>query len=389
VSCSLPLTSTLAPESALPPAAAPARPLSVLHVVNGEYYAGAERVQDLLALGLPQFGCRPGFVCVKPGRFAKDRRSAETPLVSIPLRHPWDRRAVRAIAELVQSAGYDLLHAHTPRSAWAALSAGRITGRPVVYTIHDLFLGQVETLAQRLANHYTIRRLRQAAMVIAVSPEGYRLAERLRLGKSRGLVLNGVPAAGRLAERGTPDEWTLGTVALIRPSKGIEILIRATARLRDRGRKVKTVVVGPFHTPQYEREIRQLVHSLGAAGVVELAGFSGDVPAHLRTFDLFVLPSVGPEGLPMVMLEAMAHGVPVIGSDVPGIGDVLRDGIDGRVVRAGSTRALADGIDDFLLGRCDWQAARRAVFRRHRDEFSDQRMARETAGIYRMVAGAM
>lgn len=381
------MISTLAPTIDLPSADASFRLLKVLHVVNGEYYAGAERVQDLLALNLPELGCLPGFVCVKPGRFAEARRSKNVPLVSIPLGHPWDKRAIEAIAELVRSEGYDLLHAHTPRSAWAALSAGRIAGRPVVYTLHDLLLDQAETPARRLFNRYTIRRLRQAAFVMAVSPEGYRLAERLRLGKSRGLVLNGVPAAGSLVDRPAPSEWTLGTVSLIRPCKGIEVLIRATARLRDRGRKVKTVIVGPFHTPEYEREIRDLIDSLRVAEAIELAGFSDDVPAHLRTFDLFILPSVGPEGMPMVMLEAMAHGVPVVGSDVPGIGDVLRDGIEGRVVRAGSDRALADGIEDFLLGRCDWQQARHAVLRRHREAFSDKRMARETAGVYRMVAG--
>ena len=177
----------------------------------------------------------------------------------------------------------------------------------------------------------------------------------------------------------------MGTVCLIRPCKGIEILIRAMARLRDRNRRIKSVIVGTFYTPEYEQEVRALIESLGIADSIHLAGFSNDVPAYLRTFDLFALPSVGPEGLPMVLLEAMAHGLPTIGSNVPGIGDVVRDKLDGRVVPPCDDLALADAIDDFVLGRSNWTAIRREVHRRHQAEFSVERMAHEMAEVYRTV----
>ncbi len=56
----------------------------VLHVINGEYYSGAERVQDLLALRLPAFGYQVEFVCLRPGLFPQARAAAETPLVAPP-----------------------------------------------------------------------------------------------------------------------------------------------------------------------------------------------------------------------------------------------------------------------------------------------------------------
>ncbi len=54
--------------------------VSVLHIINGEHYAGAERVQDLLGQQLPNFGYQPGFACLKAGQFAAMRKSADTPL---------------------------------------------------------------------------------------------------------------------------------------------------------------------------------------------------------------------------------------------------------------------------------------------------------------------
>ena len=85
----------------------------------------------------------------------------------------------------------------------------------------------------------------------------------------------------------------------------------------------------------------------------------------------------------MVLLEAMAHGLPTIGSNVAGVGDVVRDKLDGLIVPPGDHLALADAIDDFVLGRCNWPAIRREVRRRHQAEFSVERMAREMAGVYR------
>ena len=57
----------------------------VLHVINGEHYSGAERVQDLLGLQLPQFGFEVGFACVKPDRFPTTRQSAQSRLYRTPM----------------------------------------------------------------------------------------------------------------------------------------------------------------------------------------------------------------------------------------------------------------------------------------------------------------
>ncbi len=62
------------------------RTLRVLHVVNGEHYAGAERVQDWLALSLPKLGIDVAFACVKPNRFPIARRCQSTPLTPVPMR---------------------------------------------------------------------------------------------------------------------------------------------------------------------------------------------------------------------------------------------------------------------------------------------------------------
>ena len=203
------------------------------------------------------------------------------------------------------------------------------------------------------------------------------------------LILNGVPAARPGFQRTQPGDagevsrWNLGTVGLIRPCKGIEVLIRAVASLRRRGCPAAATVVGTFYTEQYQREIMELVQQLGVGDLIDFVGFSNDVPAQLENFDLFVMPSVGPEGLPMVLLESMAHSLPTIGSAVAGVGDVVRPGVDGLLFPPGDAEALADAVESFICGEVDWLSMSEAAYDRHANEFSVQRMASEFAKVYR------
>src|SRR5690349_15366957 len=79
----------------------------VLHVINGEDYAGAERVQDRLALQLPTHGFEVGFACLKPGRFARVRQSQGAPLYEFPMRNRFDVRPVLQMARLIREESYE------------------------------------------------------------------------------------------------------------------------------------------------------------------------------------------------------------------------------------------------------------------------------------------
>src|SRR5262245_14853943 len=107
----------------------------VLHVINGEHYSGAERVQDLLARQLPQFGYEVGFACVKPARFPAARETKSAALVELPMRGRFDVRVVGQLVELVRGGDSKLLHAHTTRSAMVSCLAAPQTGVPLVYHV--------------------------------------------------------------------------------------------------------------------------------------------------------------------------------------------------------------------------------------------------------------
>src|SRR5208337_4438560 len=110
---------------------------------------------------------------------------------------------------------------------------------------------------------------------------------------------------------------------------GLEVLLEALSQMRDRGLPVRLRAVGSFETPEYERHVRQLAGQLNLDSMIDWAGFARDIDGELARMDLFVLPSLFGEGLPMVVLEAMAAGLPVVATAVPGLPEAVRDGVEG------------------------------------------------------------
>jgi len=374
-----------------PPTGGRKKPIRVLHVINGEFYAGAERVQDLLAGQLPDFGVEVGLACVKPVEFPKVRQNREVPLFQVPMRGRFDLRPVGQLVKIVRREGYQLLHAHTPRTALIAGLVALITRVPLVYHVHSP-ASRDSTHRWRNRINAFIERI-SLIMASALIPVSHSLGAHVQgLGFSDrkvSVVPNGVPCRQPRDERPAGARvWTLGTVALFRPRKGIEVLLEALAILKAQGVPVRLRAVGGFETPEYEREIRELATRLGVADAVQWTGFTRDVDGELARMDLFVLPSLFGEGLPMVILEAMAAGVPVVATRVEGVPEAIRDGQDGLIAEPGDPRSLARAITRVVRGEADWSEMRASALRRHADRFSDRSMAAGVADVYRRVLAA-
>ncbi len=371
-----------------PHASAEEQTRRTLHVINGEDYSGAERVQDLLAMRLPELGYKVAFACVKPDRFANAYEAKATPLYETPMRARFDLRPAWTLARLIRQEGFCLVHAHSPRAALVGSLAARLAGVPLVHHVH----GQtaVDTVAwwRKWINAVAERAsLSNAGAVIAVSESAaeYMCAQGVAAAKVH-VVPNGVPSPPMLPERPRPKKpWVIGCVAMFRPRKGIEVLLDAAARLRDRGCPIRLRMVGRFQFPSYEAQIRQHVKALKLESLVDWVGFTTNVHAELREMDLFVLPSVLAEGLPMAVLEAMAWGVPVIGTRVAGTLDTVRHGHDGVLVDPGSADQLATAIEQFVHGHWNWDSLRREAYNRQVERFSDRSMAQGVAQVYERV----
>jgi glycosyltransferase involved in cell wall biosynthesis len=131
----------------------------------------------------------------------------------------------------------------------------------------------------------------------------------------------------------------------LKAPKDFLTLVRALARLSEGGFEALLVGDGPDRG-----EVEAEIVKLGVEGRVKLAGERSDVPALLADSDVFVLSSRS-EGLPVSVLEAMAAELPVVASDVGGLGELVVDGETGLLVPSGDPAALAEALGRLLDDR--------------------------------------
>jgi glycosyltransferase involved in cell wall biosynthesis len=236
------------------------------------------------------------------------------------------------------------------------------------------------------ANAWLERRvLRRAAAVIAVSPSVGRFLRGHGLPQPT-VIPNGVPERANLRPRFAPRAVPiLGMVALLRPRKGLEPLLEAAALLKQQGQHFKLRIIGRFETAEYEQQIHALAAQLNIAELIEWRGFRSPIQPELDELDLLIFPSVLPEGMPMVVLEAMSAGVPVVASRVAGVTDIVLNGEQGLLVEPQHPEQLARAVTRVLGDHELWRTLRENGLAHHAAKYSDTMLARQTATLYRKV----
>ena len=361
----------------------------ILHLINGEHFSGAERVQDLLALQLPEFGYEVGFACLKPEKFPRVRQS-DTELFEVEMKSKFDFKIMSRLFEIVREGNFEAIHAHTPRSLLIGGFVAKRVKRPLIYHVHSPVGRDSNKKFRNKFNTFMEKRsLKRVEKMICVSNSLCNYMEELGHDKQKlAVVQNGVPVVNDLPERSAPQgTWTIGTMALFRPRKGTEVLLKAIAELKSKGLDVHLRAVGPFETPEYKTEVLHLAQSLGLAESITWTGFQKNINRELQQMDAFVLPSLYGEGLPMVVLESMACGVPVVASRVEGIPEAIRDGVDGLIFEPGSESDLADKLGSLISAPAKWPEMRANAIERQRAHLSDVSMASKNAKIYDEVLG--
>jgi glycosyltransferase involved in cell wall biosynthesis len=302
---------------------------------------------------------------------------------------PFDLRWMRRIRVLAEELGPDVVHLHLPYVGALGRIALRGGGRPIVYTEHNLW-SSYRPLT-RLANAMSFG-MNQAVIAVSgavqreifASLAGRRAADRVRV------VQNGVSVDEvRREANAQSHSWVksvvthpaYGTVSHLRLSKGVDVLIRASLRVRSELPTAMGYVVG---TGEDTRRLDGERRALNAP--IQLLGTRNDARGLMDAFDVFVLPS-RVEGLPVALLEAMALGKPIVATPAGGVSEALTNGESGLIVDIGDEVGLADAIVTLLkdpdLGRCLGARAREVV----QLGFSAETMAQSYLDVYRTVLG--
>lgn len=360
--------------------------LRVLLAVDDLRIGGAQDQVVGLAAALAARGHRVVLVCTEAGGPSEVRLAeAGVPVVVLGRRHVAKRLSVSfalRIARMARAGGFDVVHAHVHAASMAAALGGPLVGVPVVVTEHSM-----ASWRGRVACAYSRLLYRRCALVLAVSPQiRHRLCTRDRVARARvrvvGTALFG-PATAPLAEMDarTGVGPVVGVVARLRPEKGVEVFVRAASLVAHAHPDVTFSIVGDGD--QRDR-LEGLAAGLGLGARMRFHGERADGAGAVAAADVLCVPSLT-EGAPLVVLEAMAAGVPVIASAVGAVPDQLDGGRAGILVPPGDVSALASALDGLLADAYERDRLACLGRRRLRELGSADQVTREVEAAYRAV----
>jgi len=352
-------------------------------VISGEI-AGGQLVALQLAHALRERGDAALFVSPDRGPFTQRAEGEGFRVAIADVGRVHRVPGAFALARLLRAEHVDVLHTHTLAAA-NVLSrlAARAARVPVVSHLHieNHFRSSTRALL-RGADNATAR---LCVRLVAVSEETRRAYERQGYPQRIDVVYNGVALDGSSnhsirSELGLPDGAPLiGEVGRLCDVKGQRELIQALAHVPE----ATAVFVGADleQGGRFQRELEEVADALGVRERIVFAGRRSDVGAVLAELDVFALPS-WTEGLPLVVLEAMARRRPVVATPVGGTAEVVVDGETGLLVPPRDPDALAAALRRLLA---DADLRRRlgdAGYDRVREHFSVETMTRRMLALY-------
>jgi len=376
-------------------------PVRVCHFASGDLWAGAEvQVVTLLEALRPFPDLELSALLLNSGRMADELTLRGIPVTVYDESRLGIARLLLAVTNHLKRIRPHILHSHGYKGHIVGALAGKLSHDPLtVQTYHGLEENLPGWAGLRMNIYDRINVAvgkATAAGIVGVSSEITKILEWRYPSADVRCITNGidlarvVPTSERSAMRAqlamAPDAFLVGTVGRLMPIKGFEYLIEAFAqfrRQRDR-QESKLVIVGDG---PLRAALEQCAESHGLRGQVEFLGMRTDVYNLMRAFDAFALPSLH-EGVPMVLLEAMALGVPIVASGVGGIPEILEDRREALLVPARDAGALARGIE-VLAGSSEIRARLvRAARARVETQLSIQSSAAKLRKMYRSLCAA-
>jgi glycosyltransferase involved in cell wall biosynthesis len=361
----------------------------VLHTLS---VGGAEVLAARLARGL-RGRFRFLFACLdEMGTLGEELCREGFPVYVLGRKPGFDWRCAWRLAALLRREQVDVVHGHQYTPFFYGITARLLCRRPaVLFTEHGRHHPDYPRRKRMLANRLLLRRRDRVVAVGEAVRQALIANEGIPAGRV-GVIYNGTrlepPGAGapdRAALRREigvgPDDFVVMQVARLDYLKDHATAIRTLGHVARRLPGARLVLVG--EGPETGK-IQELVSGSGLEGRVRWLGLRRDVARLLHAADLFLLTSIS-EGIPVTVIEAMAAGLPVVGTRVGGMAEVVEDGTTGLLAAAGDDLGLAGHV----LRLSAEPDLRRAMGRSGRERagalFSEARMHEGYARLYQEV----
>ncbi len=346
--------------------------MKTIHLCTSASWGGLEVYACTVMLELQRAGCDVLGICAKSSKVHTYLTEHKIPVQTLPGSYAVSLSAVRFLRSLVDDHGADILHAHFHKDIWPASLALTFDERRKLFLSIYLGVPKKKDVFHRLiynringiftSSHELCRRLPGLYPVppskIHYLPYG-RSLERYRIDAGRRKELRSSFGCG-------DDDFLIGTMVRIDPGKGVMDFARSyeslSSSVKERARYLiigeptrKSRVRGnesPFEpeSEMYFEQVQAFIRQAGIADRVRCVGYQPDLIGFLGALDVFVFPSRD-ELYSLVVLDAMAMGLPVVAAAAGGTLDQVEDQKSGLFYPVGDSRAMAERISSYLGSR--------------------------------------
>jgi len=360
------------------------RLISVLHIDSAETWRGGQQQVLYLAERLTDYDNI--VVCPPQSPLAETARAAGLKVLPVRMRGEWDVLVVHKLRKIIKEKSIRIVHLHSPHAHALGLLAAKSAGNCKVVLSRRVDFPIRKNMLSRL-KYFNVDR------IIAISE-----------GVKRALMADGLPEEKidviysgvdierfqnvkgdyLISELGLDKNgWRVGNVAALAWHKDHRTLIEAARIVVNQFPKATFLITGEG---SLRKEIEILIKKLNLDKEVKLLGFRRDVPEILSILHLFVLSSSW-EGLGTSLLDALASCCPVVATNVGGIPEIIKDGLNGILVVPEDPGALAQAIIYLLKNRDVARQMGEEGFRMVKEKFSVDRMVDQTRRIYDGLVG--
>ncbi len=357
--------------------------VKVLNLIDSLQPGGAESLLSRFALEVmnhPDF--QIDILTLYEGGFFEEKLRTEGVNVScLELAFKYDFSKGFALRRILEQSKYDILHVHLfPADVLGVVASLFLRKKPkLIFSEHNVYNRRRSMKLYKFIDRFVYSRY---CRIVCVSELVKTELDRyLPEVKSKSVVIKN---AVELPDfQYTPNKiYDIIFVGRLEKAKGIDVLLRAIQFLeRKNSLAFKVAIVGDGSQRSY---LKNMLRDLQIRSTVEFLGIRQDVPELMRTSKILVLPSRW-EGLPMVILEAMANKVPIVASAVGGIPEVISDAVSGLLVEPENADELAAKIDVLLNDSSLRNRLSETAFEKVRTEYSIEEYCKNILTLYEEV----
>src|SRR6266446_2436383 len=332
------------------------RRVNILFVIGQMGMGGSERLVHNLVLRLDRGRFNPSVAWLIGCEVLKEYEDLQVPLHYVPKTKRVDFSTMQKLARIIETESIDIVNAqHFMPTIYSYYGCKLAAKKALVFTAHSRWEIEETSLKWRLAGGYLLRRIGAS---VGVSPDVSSAIQSVFKTKTSQTVTieNGVDTdlfgrekdvQGLRDSLGLADsDVVIGTVGNLKKVKNHLLLLQAFAKVAEELESVKLLIVGRgsmAESDDTEEDLRLFVNNHRLAERVLFLGYRTDIPELLQVMDIFCLTSLR-EGLPISIMEAMAAGLPVVGTNVQGIRDVITPNVDGILVDRSDVTALKNTL---------------------------------------------